>query len=109
MLRGGLALEVQGDVGVTLAEVVKGVATVIPAVRLGGVRDLEGQQVRVLASGLARHLDATAVGNRFLTLVPRNVRHRVCLQDALHDKYVALLADRRLLREARWLTIRYSA
>lgn len=53
MLRGGLALEVEGDVGVTLAEVVKGVATVIPTVSLGRIRDLEGQQICVLAGGLA--------------------------------------------------------
>lgn len=51
--RGGLALEVEGDVGVTLAEVVKRVASVIPAVGLGGIRDLESEQVSVLSSGLA--------------------------------------------------------
>lgn len=33
----GLALEVEGDVGVTLAEVVKSVATVIPTVSLGRI------------------------------------------------------------------------
>lgn len=106
---GGLALEVEGDVGVTLAEVVKGVATVISAVGLGRIRDLEGQQIRVLAGGLAQHFHALAVGDRFLTLVPRYVRYRMCLQDALHDEYVALLADRRFLGEARRLTVRYSA
>jgi len=109
VLRGGLALEIEGDVGVTLAEVVKSVATVIPAVSLGRIRDLEGEKIRVLAGSLAQHFYALAIGNRFLTLVPRYVRHRMCLQDALHDEHVALLADRRFLREARRLTVRYSA
>lgn len=39
-LRKGLALEIQGDVGVTLAKVVKRVATIIPAVGLGRIHDL---------------------------------------------------------------------
>lgn len=106
---GGLALEIEGDVGVTLAKVVKSVATVIPAVGLGRIRDLKREKIRVPASGLAQHFYALAVGDRFLALVPRYVRYRMCLQDALHDEHVALLADRRFLREARRLTVRYSA
>lgn len=102
-------MEIEGDVGVTLAEVVKSVATVIATVGLGRIRDLKGEKIRVLAGGLAQHFYALAVGDRFLTLVPRYVRYRVCLQDALHDEHVALLADRRFLREAWWLTVRYSA
>lgn len=50
---GGLALKVEGDVGVTLAEVVKRVAPVIPAVRLRRIRDLEREQIRVLPGRLA--------------------------------------------------------
>jgi len=109
VLRGGLALEIEGDVGVTLAEVVKSVATVIPAVSLGRIRDFEGKKIRVLASSLAQHFYTLAISDRFLTLVPRYIWHRMCLQDAFHDEHVALLADRRFLREARRLTVWYSA
>lgn len=49
----GLALEVEGDVGVTLAEVVKRVASIISAVGLGRIRDLEREQIRILSGRLA--------------------------------------------------------
>lgn len=103
-----LALEVERDVGVTLAEVVKSVAAVVAAVALGRVRYLEGQQVRVFAGRLTGHFDALRVRYGLGALVPGDLRHRVRLQYALHYQDIALLADRRLFRETRRLAVGYS-
>lgn len=106
---GGLALEIEGDVCVTLAEVVKRVASIISPVRLGRIRYLEREQISVLPGRLAWHLDTFAVGDRLLTLVPSYIRDRVSFQDTLHDQHVPFLSNCWLLWETRWFTVRYSA
>lgn len=46
-------MEIEGDVCVTLAEVVKRVASIISAVRLGRIRYLEREQISILPGRLA--------------------------------------------------------
>lgn len=79
------------------------------AVGLGRIRNFQREEVRVLAGRLSGHLDACAVGDGLRTLEPRDFRHRMRLQDALHDEDVTFLTDRRFLREPRWFTVGDSA
>ena len=58
---------------------------------------------------LTADLHSVRLGDDGVAVVPRDVGHRMRLQHARHQQVVALLADRRLLGEARRLAVRNSA
>lgn len=102
----GLTLKVQGNVGVAFSETVESVTPIISSVFFCGIGYFQGEKVSVFSGRLSRHFDSIRVGDRFGSLIPRDIGNRIRLEDAFHNERVSVLSDRGFFRKSRGFTVR---